>query len=58
MTEALGAFVSGSGPTIVVLVKEHEMTVAYRIAEAARKTNISGETRIIDITSVGAHINS
>ena len=58
MTEALGAFVSGSGPTIVVLVKEHEMTVAYRIAEAARKTNISGETRIIDITSVGAHIIS
>lgn len=58
MAEALGAFLSGSGPTIVVLVKEHEMSVVYRIAEAARKTNIPGDTRILDITSVGAHILS
>jgi len=58
MAEALGVFVSGSGPTIVALVKEHEMSVVYRMAEAARKANISGDTRIIDIISVGAHILS
>jgi hypothetical protein len=28
------------------------------MAEAARKANISGDTRIIDIISVGAHILS
>ena len=52
---ALGAFLSGSGPTILALTKGREMTVAYQMAEAARQTGIKGNVRISRPTPRGAH---
>lgn len=49
---ALGAFLSGSGSTILALTKGREMTVGYEMAEAARKANVPG---IIKITSPTNH---
>ena len=53
---ALGAFVSGSGPAVLALTSGQEMTVAYEMAEAARKANATGEIRITSPTTKGAHI--
>ncbi len=52
---ALGVFLSGSGPTILALTRGREMTVAYEMADAARKANVDGETKITKPTPQGAH---
>ena len=43
---ALGAFVSGSGSTVLALCRGREMSVAYEMAEMARKTNVAGRAII------------
>ncbi len=39
---ALGAIVSGSGPSIMIFSKGNEFTIDYEIKEAARKHNLEG----------------
>ena len=53
---ALGAFLSGSGSTILALTKGKEMTVAYEMAEAARQACVEGTVRITRPTPRGAHL--
>ena len=52
---ALGVFLSGSGSTILALTHGREMTVAYEMAEAARKAVIEGEVKITVPSFRGAH---
>jgi len=53
---ALGAFVSGSGPTVLALTRGKEMSIAYEMAEAARKANAPGKIIITQPSDQGAHI--
>ena len=53
---ALGVFLSGSGSTILALTSGREMTVAYEMAEAARRANVAGTVRITKPTPQGAHL--
>ena len=53
---ALGAFVSGSGSTVLALTRGREMSVAYEMAEMARKTRVSGRTIITFPSEKGAQV--
>ena len=53
---ALGVFLSGSGPTVLALARGREMTIAYEMAEAARKANFKGNIMITDISTNGAYV--
>ena len=53
---ALGAFVSGSGSTVLALAQGREMSVAYEMAEMARKTNVPGRAIITFPSETGAHV--
>ena len=53
---AFGVYISGSGPTIVALTTGNEVTVRYEIAEAARLSQIDGESVIIPISKNGASV--
>ena len=53
---ALGAFLSGSGSTVLALTQGREVTVAYEMAEAARKANVEGMVKITSPTLRGAHL--
>ena len=53
---ALGAFLSGSGSTILALTQGREMTVAYEMAEAAKQAGVSGRVRITQLSTRGAHL--
>ena len=55
---ALGAFLSGSGSTVLALTKGREMTVAYEMAEAARQASVEGAVRVTRPTVQGAHLVS
>ena len=55
---ALGAFLSGSGSTVLALTRGREMTVAYEMAEAARQAAVEGTVRVTQPTSLGAHLVS
>ena len=52
---ALGVFLSGSGSTILALTAGREMTVAYEMAEAARRASVAGSVKITKPTPQGAH---
>ena len=52
---ALGVFLSGSGSTILALTRGMEMTVAYEMAEAARRASVPGEVKVTSPTLRGAH---
>jgi homoserine kinase len=52
---ATGVFLSGSGSTIIAFSKDHEMTVGYEMAEAARQCSIEGTLKIMKHSSKGAH---
>ena len=52
---ALGVFLSGSGSSIVALTQGREMTLAYEMAEAARRAGVEGLVRITKPTAQGAH---
>jgi homoserine kinase len=51
---ALGAFVSGSGSTVLAICRGREMSVAYEMAEMARKTNVPGRAIITFPSETGA----
>ncbi len=53
---ALAAFVSGSGSTVLALCRGREMSVAYEMAEMARKTNVPGRTMITFPSEAGAYV--
>ncbi len=53
---ALGAFLSGSGSTVLALTKGREMTVAYEMAEAAKQAGVAGRVHITRPTEQGAHL--
>ena len=55
---ALGAFLSGSGSTVLALTKGREMTVAYEMAEAARQATVEGTVKVTQPTVLGAHLVS
>ena len=55
---ALGAFLSGSGSTVLALTKGREMTVAYEMAEAARQASVEGTVKVTQPTVQGAHLVS
>ena len=55
---ALGAFLSGSGSTVLALTDGREMTVAYEMAEAARQTAVEGTVKVTQPTTLGAHLLS
>ncbi len=52
---ALGAFLSGSGSTVLALTQGREMTVAYEMAEAAKQAGVNGRVRITRPSMRGAH---
>ena len=52
---ALGAFLSGSGSTVLALTQGREMTVAYEMAEAARQGGVEGAVKVTRPTELGAH---
>ncbi|PKB68879.1 MAG: homoserine kinase [SAR202 cluster bacterium Io17-Chloro-G4] len=53
---ALGAFLSGSGSTVLALAKGREMTVAYEMAEAAKQAGVAGRLQVTRPTEQGAHL--
>ena len=53
---ALGAFLSGSGSTVLALAQGREMTVAYEMAEAARQASVEGTVKVTQPTALGAHL--
>tara|TARA_Y100000590_G_scaffold469346_1_gene656404 strand:- start:15567 stop:16478 length:912 start_codon:yes stop_codon:yes gene_type:complete len=53
---ALGAFLSGSGPTVLALAKNKEFTIGYEMAEAAAKSGIKGYIKITKPAKKGTHI--
>ena len=55
---ALGAFLSGSGSTVLALTQGREMTVAYEMAEAARQASVEGTVKVTRPTALGAHLVS
>ena len=55
---ALGAFLSGSGSTVLALTQGREMTVAYEMAEAARQASVEGTVKVTQPTALGAHLLS
>ena len=55
---ALGAFLSGSGSTVLALTDGREMTVAYEMAEAARQASVEGTVKVTQPTALGAHLLS
>ena len=55
---ALGAFLSGSGSTVLALTDGREMTVAYEMAEAARQASVEGTVKVTQPTALGAHLIS
>ena len=53
---ALGVFLSGSGPTILALANDREMTIAYEMFEAARQADVEGTVSIIRTAVQGTYI--
>ena len=53
---ALGVFLSGSGSTILALTLGQEMTVAYEMAEAGRRSGIAGAVKVTRPTAQGAYL--
>lgn len=53
---ALGAFLSGSGSTILAFCTERQYTIGYEMADAGVKSGLDGEVIITRPTYLGAHI--
>ena len=53
---ALGAFLSGAGPTVLALTKGREMTIGYEMSDAADKSGVSGTVKVTSPTEMGAHV--
>ena len=55
---ALAAFLSGGGSSIVALASGREMTIAYEMAEMARKWRVNGEAKVLKPSSRGCYVVS
>lgn len=53
---ALGAFLSGAGPTVLALTRGREMTVGYEMTDAAEKSGVGGTVKVTNPTEMGAHV--
>tara|TARA_B100000941_G_scaffold78413_1_gene53534 strand:- start:463 stop:1383 length:921 start_codon:yes stop_codon:yes gene_type:complete len=53
---ALGAILSGSGPTLMAFSKGKEFTIDYELKEAARKHNLEGKITLTKISKKGISI--
>ncbi|MBG81737.1 MAG: homoserine kinase [Chloroflexi bacterium] len=53
---AHGAFLSGSGPSVLALATGREVTVSYEMAETARTHGLSGKPMILSIAHCGASV--
>jgi homoserine kinase len=53
---ALGAFLSGAGPTVLALTRGREMTIGYEMSDAAEKSRVSGTVKVTSPTEMGAHV--
>ena len=53
---ALGAFLSGSGSSVLAFANSRRMTIGYEMAEAASKSGVSGEFRVTRPTEQGARL--
>ena len=54
---ALGAVLSGGGPTVLALTTDREMTIGYEMADAAKLLGVCGEVMILKPTNNGIIIN-
>ena len=52
---ALGAFLSGAGPTILALANENEEAIGRAMVETGRRAGNPGEMRIVNPSSKGVH---
>jgi len=53
---ALGAFLSGSGSSILALTRGREMTIGYEMADIADKAGVRGTVRVVELVVEGAQI--
>ena len=53
---ALGAILSGSGPTLMVFSEGKEFTIDYELKEAARKHNLDGKVTLTKASNEGIQI--
>ena len=53
---ALGVFLSGAGSSVLALTRGKEVTIGYEMADAAAKSDVSGDIKITRPTSKGAHL--
>ncbi|MDA1188121.1 MAG: homoserine kinase [Chloroflexi bacterium] len=53
---ALGAYLSGSGSSVLALTNGHEMTIGYEMTDAADKSGLTGELKITAPTARGAYV--
>lgn len=53
---ALGAILSGSGPTLMVFSEGKEFTIDYELKEAARKHNLDGKVTLSKASNKGIEI--
>ena len=51
---AHGAFLSGSGSTVLAFTSEKEMTVGYEMSEAAAKSGVQGDVKVMRPSVLGA----
>ena len=53
---ALGAFLSGAGPTVMAITSERQMTIGYEMSDAASKFGVDGEIRILEPAPYGCQV--
>jgi homoserine kinase len=55
---AHGAFLSGSGPSVLALSTGREVTIVYEMSEAARVFGVDGQATIVTVSREGASVVS
>ena len=53
---ALGAFLSGSGSSVLAFCLNREYTIGYEMADAGMKSGLDGEIVITRPTTIGTHV--
>ena len=54
----LGAFLSGSGSTVLAFCTDREYTIGYEMADAGMKSGLNGEIIVTSPTCRGAFLSS
>ena len=55
---ALGALLSGGGPTVLAFTTDREMTIGYEMADAAKVLGVSGEIMMLKPDVKGPKISA